>query len=107
MLYADGVRELIEDHYARDFAEFGDRWDFANISAERPRWTPEVFQAIRMTLAAYEQIKRLSEGQQQLRSELAAATSGRDDEVARLRAKVRRLRRRLDETSPTPAGERS
>lgn len=107
VLYAGGVRELIEEHYARDFAEFGDRWDFANISAEPPRWTPEVFQAIRTTLAAYEQIKRLSEGQQHLRSELAAATSGRDDELARLRAQVKRLRRRLDEAAPTPAGERS
>ena len=81
MLYADGVRELIEEHYARDFTEFGDRWDFANISAERPRWTPEVFQAIRTTLAAYEQIRRISL------------------DCRAQNAEIRRLRRRLSDDS--------
>jgi hypothetical protein len=94
-LFENGVRELIEKHYAADFAEFGDRWDFDHISAEPPRWSPEVFQAIRTTLAAYEQIKRISEDQRRLQGELATATAERDAEIELLRKKLRRARRKV------------
>ena len=59
-VFAGGVRELVDEHYAHDFAAFGDRWDFATIPADPPSWPSEVFRAIGTTLAAYEQIRRIS-----------------------------------------------
>jgi hypothetical protein len=45
-VFADGVREKIENIYATDFECFGEFWDFARISAV-PEWDPATVHEVR------------------------------------------------------------
>lgn len=55
-LFGNGVREAIEGLYADDFANFGDRWDFARIEGRDAAWTPDAFAHAQSIIAMNERI---------------------------------------------------
>jgi hypothetical protein len=87
LMFADGVRELIDKRYAADLERFGDHWDFDRIPDSEPDWTPALFEFIADTAAAYAQIAWLSDEQRRLQ-ERVNRLSMRD---ARLQERISQL----------------
>ncbi|KHL13776.1 sulfotransferase family protein [Mumia flava] len=87
-LFADGVRELLEQVYAPDLAAYGERWDFDRVLAREPVWAPEAFRDIASRATMGERIGDLARIANALRAE------NRDlaDRLARAEARVERLR---------------
>ncbi|WP_394289193.1 sulfotransferase family 2 domain-containing protein [Microbacterium sp.] len=82
-VFADGVREAVEQIYADDFARFGDRWDFARIESRTGDWTPDAFAHAASIVASNERIadlvraaRRLRRTNRRLEEELAALRAG-------------------------------
>jgi hypothetical protein len=57
---ADGIAGLIEDAYKRDFAEFGDRWQLADVRISDGAISADAVHAIHMHAVANERIDDLS-----------------------------------------------
>lgn len=93
-VFADGVREAIEEIYADDFARFGDRWDFARIEARPMTWTDQSFDHVRSLIDTHERISDLT---------TMARTLKRDN--AELTSRVERLTRQLARAQRTPSTE--
>lgn len=94
VLFADGVREKIEQLYAADFEEFGHLWPFDRISADPPDWPKPVFAGFAATAAAYEQIHSLSLQRRRLEKRLERVTEER-----------RRLQHRVEELEAEAVGQ--
>lgn len=73
LLFADGIGELVDQRYAADLAEFGDRWDPDAIPDTDPGWTPEVFRAMAATATAYDEIRYLTRARRRLHDRLEQA----------------------------------
>jgi hypothetical protein len=73
LLFADGIGELVDERYAVDLEEFGDRWDPGAIPDTEPLWTPEVFRAIAATASAYDEIRYLTRARRRLHDRLEQA----------------------------------
>ncbi len=108
-VFADGVREKIERIYADDFTRFGDRWDFAAITAAAP-WTEAALAEAELRATLGRRISELRDRASALRDEVAAeraraddlqkqldsrATAPTHDAPAKTRSVLSRLRRRL------------
>ena len=55
----NGVREAVEEIYAIDFEQFGDRWDFERLKFV-DGWTPDAMDHLRYHVVANERISHLS-----------------------------------------------
>jgi hypothetical protein len=66
LMFADGVRELIDMRFAADLERFGEHWDFDRLPDGEPDWTPALFEYIADTARAYAQIAWLSDEQRRL-----------------------------------------
>ncbi len=102
-LFSDGVRELIDERFAADLAEFGSMFDFdRDVPDTDPEWSPEVFRGIGATASAYDQIAfltgdrvRLDKERQRLLGALEAHRTGDHSGREMVRALAGKVKRRL------------
>jgi hypothetical protein len=83
-LFDNGVREDIEKIYAKDFAQFGDRWDFRAVEERPVSWTDQSFAHASALIDVHERL-----------TEAVRAARRQRRRVARLRNQNTALRRRL------------
>lgn len=94
-VFAGGVREQIEEIYARDFDRFGDRWDLSAVEA-RPMWSHEALAHAQAVTAMGERITEL----RGIGLEATARNRRLTRRVVRLEAQVARL---SAASSPAPS----
>lgn len=95
----NGIAAAIEDAYRRDFAEFGDRWDLADVRLSDAAITADAVRAVVSQTVSNERIDDLSA---ELRPALKRLAEQRK-QLAELRKQVAQLRKPAATTAPQPA----
>lgn len=100
---AGGVAESIEDLYAADFDEFGDRWDRSRLRLHE-RWTQDAIHSVGFHVAVSERVGDLSETTMSLAHQLRSVRAELKSTKQELRSTRRRLRGATTATAAATGG---
>jgi hypothetical protein len=82
-VFDDGAKELVEQLYAADFAEFGDRWDFEKLFRHGDSWSDDAISHAAYHTVANQRIGDLSKEARKLKRQGVKAKARADHERKR------------------------